>query len=91
MLGIEVNRNVLNTKVAQAIVGLREAFEEVETINKWLTNHSPIEGTDPLTLGEYGFTDDEVYALRVYFETFDAVRIANASTFDTGRKMTGLE
>lgn len=91
-LGFDVTKQALDAKVAQAALQLRSAFEKIETITKWLANH-PNNGTDPdpLTLDPFLYSADEAYAMRLYFETFDSVRTANASTFDTGRKMTGLE
>jgi hypothetical protein len=89
-LGYEVNKGVLNMKAAQAALMLRSAFEQIESIAKWLENHPAGNGPDPL-VAEFEFTSDEAYALRIYFETFDDVRVANESTFNVGRKMTGLE
>ncbi|QPX71458.1 hypothetical protein SscP1EGY_63 [Streptomyces phage SscP1EGY] len=90
-LGLEVSKPVLDTKAAQTVLGLREAFDDVETIAVWLANHPVIEGTDPLTVEPFGYTTDEAYALRFFFETFNSVKNANAAAFDAGRKMTGLE
>ena len=90
MLGFEVNKTTLDVKCAEAVLALRSAFEEIETIAKWLANH-PNPGTDPLTQEPFNYTADEAYAVRLYFETFDSVRVNNASTFDVGRQMTGLE
>lgn len=90
-IGIEVNKQTLDVKVAQTVIRLREAFEDVETINTWLTNHPVVEGTDPLTVEPYNYNADEVYALRVFFETFASVKSANLAAFEAGRKMTGLE
>jgi hypothetical protein len=91
-LGFDVTKQMLDMKVAQAALQLRSAFEHIETINVWLSNH-PNDGTnpDPLTLEPFGYSSDEAYAMRLYFQTFDGVRTANQSTFDVGRKMTGLE
>jgi len=91
-LGFDVNKGTLDTKAAQAVLSLRSAFEQVETVTKWLSNH-PNDGTnpDPLTEEPFNYTPDEAYALRNFFETFDGVRAANAATFDVGRKLTGLE
>lgn len=89
-LGLYVDKGTLDMKSAQTVLQLRAAFDEVESIAKWLANH-PNGGTDPLTQEPYNYSADEAYALRSYFETFDAVRTTNATTFDTGRKMTGLE
>jgi hypothetical protein len=90
MLGFEVNKSALDIKSAEAVLALRDAFDAVETIAKWLANH-PNNGTDPLTQEPFDYTADEAYALRLFFETFDGVRTANAATFDVGRQMTGLE
>lgn len=89
MLGYEVNKGILDTKSAQAVLALRDAFDRIETMAKWLTNH-PNGGTDPL-IESFGYTADEAYAMRIYFETFETVRVNNAATFDIGRKMSGLE
>lgn len=90
MLGYRVDKEVVDARVAQTALELRSAFDKVETVNKWLSNVPVVEGVDPL-VENFNYTADEAYALRVYFETFDGIRTANASAFDTGRKMTGLE
>lgn len=92
-LGYEVNKGILDTKSAQAVLAMRAAFEKVESIAEWLADHPvPAEGgTDPLTTDPYNYTTDEAYAIRLYFETFNTVRTNNAAAFDAGRKMTGLE
>lgn len=90
-LGYNVDKGTLDMKVAQATLHLRSAFEQIETIDTWLANNPvPNGGTDPL-IETFGYTADEAYVMRLYFDTFNAVRVANASTFDVGRKMTGLE
>lgn len=89
-LGNEVNKSILDTKCAEAALYLRSAFEKVENIAKWLSNH-PVDGENDPLVTEFGYNSDEAYALRLYFETFDNVRNQNGSAFDTGRKMTGLE
>lgn len=91
-LGFDVTKPMLDAKVAQAALQLRSAFEHIETITMWLANH-PNNGTDPdpLTLEPFSYSVDEAYAMRLYFTTFDGVRTTNQSTFDVGRKMTGLE
>lgn len=90
-LGLEVDKNVLNLKIAQTVLKLRDSFDDVEAVAKWLANHPVVETVDPLTNEPYNYTADEAYALRLFFETFDNVRTSNTSTFDVGRKMTGLE
>jgi hypothetical protein len=90
-IGLEVNKQVLDMKAAQAVIRLREAFEDVEAIAAWLANHAVIDGVDPLTSEPFGYDADEAYALRFYFETFNAIKNANTNAFDAGRKMTGLE
>lgn len=89
-LGYEVNKQVLDAKLAQASLMVRHAFDQVESVAKWLINHPVANAVDPL-VEEFGYSVDEAYAVRIYFETLDGVRTANTSTFDTGRKMTGLE
>jgi hypothetical protein len=88
-LGFDVTKPILDQKAAQAVLAVREAFDQVETVTKWLANH-PNPGTDPLTQDPFNYTADEAYALRNYFETMDGVRTTQAATLDIGRKMTGL-
>lgn len=40
---------------------------------------------------DFGYDADEAYALRMYFEGVDAIRINNPNLISVGRKMTGLE
>jgi hypothetical protein len=89
-LGLEVNKQVLDMKAAQAVLELRSALEKHEAIAAWLANHPVVDGVDPLS-AEFGYNADETYALRMYFEGVDAVRINNPTLISTGRKMTGLE
>ena len=89
-LGFDVTKEMLNAKVAQAALQLRNAFENIETVKLWLDNH-PGGGTDPLTQEPYNFSEDEAYAMRLYFQNWNQVRADNAANFDLGRKMTGLE
>lgn len=90
-LGYEVSKGTLDGRVANTVIQIRTVFVQVENIAKWLANHPVVNSVDPMTIEPFNYTVDEAYALRLYFETFDQVRIANASTFDVGRKMTGLE
>lgn len=90
MLGYEVNHNVINQKSAEAVIDLRKAFGKIEVLAKWLANNPGAGANDPLVVA-HGFNEDEAYILRVFFETFDTVRINNEATFDLGRKVTGLE
>jgi hypothetical protein len=89
-LGFDVTKQALDNAAARAVLSMRSAFDQVETISKWLANH-PNSGPDPLTQDPFNYSADEAYALRHYFETMDGVRTAQADTFDVGRKMTGLE
>lgn len=90
-LGFEVNKNTLDAKLANAALKLRSAFEQVENIAMWLSIHPVVNSVDPLTEEPFDYTADEAYAVRLYFETFNTIRASNQSTFDVGRKMTGLE
>jgi len=90
-LGLEVNKPVLDMKAAQAVLELRSALDKHEAIAAWLANHPVVDGTDPLTTGDFNYTADEAYALRLYFEGVDGIRVNNPNLISTGRKMTGLE
>jgi hypothetical protein len=90
-LGYELYKAIIDTKAAQAALDLRNAFYKVQIMAEWLgDNPVPEGGTDPL-ISKYNYTADEAYALRLYFETFDNVRVSNQSGFAIGRKITGLE
>ena len=89
-VGLEVTKSVLDSKCAYAVLEMRQALDKTESIAKWLTNHPVVEGVDPL-IADMGYTADEAYVLRVYFESIDAIRTNNANLIDIGRKMTGLE
>lgn len=90
-LGREVNKSILDTRVAEAVLALREAMEDSESIAKWLANNPVHEGVDPLTLDPFMYSVDEAYLVRLYFEQVEALRVANQNLADLGRKMTGLD
>jgi hypothetical protein len=90
-LGLEVTKEILNMKAAQAVLELRSALDKHEAIASWLANHPVVEAVDPLTEPGFNFTVDEAYALRLYFEGVDGIRVNNPSLIAVGRKMTGLE
>lgn len=91
MLGYYVDQNTLNMKAAQVAVGLRTVFDQVEGVAAWLGNHPVVDGVDPL-VANYQYTQDEAYALRLYFDTFEDIRTGPAAeAFTVGRKITGLE
>jgi len=89
-LGLEVSKPVLDMKAAQAVLELRSALDKHEAIAAWLANHPVIDAKDPL-IEDFGYTADEAYVLRFYFEGVDGIRSANPNLISTGRKMTGLE
>jgi len=89
-IGLEVDKGSLDNKTAQAVLEMRNAFEKVESIAKWLANNPVINTVDPL-IEVYGYNVDEAYVLRFYFEGVDALRVNNLNLLETGRKMTGLE
>lgn len=89
MLGYEINKSILDGKSAEAVVGLRMAFAKIETINAWLDNNPSDNENDPLVT-DFQYTADEAYALRLYFQTFDQIRVSNQNIFDVGRKISGL-
>jgi hypothetical protein len=89
-LGYEVSKPVLDSKAAQALLQLREAFENVEAVSKFLANNPSDGQVEPLVT-VYGYTVDEAYSLRLVFETFETIRINSLPTFEIARKVTGLE
>lgn len=89
-IGYEVNASIFNTKVAEAVLAMRSALSKVEGIAAWLTNNPVVDGVDPL-VADFGYTADEAYAARIYFETVDGIRVNNTNITAIGRKMTGLE
>lgn len=92
MLGYVVNKGILDSACGEAVINLRNAFDEVEIIAKWLADHPIVNSVDPLTNDPTfgGYTADEAASMRSYFENMESVRTANQTTFDTGRKMSGL-
>lgn len=90
-LGLEVTKQSLDMSAAQAVLDLRRALDKHESIAAWLANHPVIDGTDPLTTDPFGYTADEAYAIRMYFEGVENIRVDNPNLISVGRKMTGLE
>lgn len=90
-LGFDVNKQMLDQKAAAAVIAVRSALEKVEAIQSWLGNHPVVDSVDPLTQEPFGYSDDEAYALRLYFGTVDGLRTGNTAMSEVGRKMTGLE
>lgn len=95
MAGLQVTKDLLDLKSAQAVLAVREAFDQVETIFEYLaTVPANAEGGDPLTLpldqgGKFGYTADEAYLIRFVFESLHGLAVQ--PILDTGRKLTGLE
>lgn len=89
-LGLEVNKQILDMKAAQAVLEMRSALDKTEAIAAWLANHPVVDGTDPL-IADFGYNADEAYALRMYFEGVENIRTTNPNLISVGRKMTGLE
>lgn len=89
-LGLEVTKQSLDMSAAQAVLELRKALDKHESIAAWLSNQPVVNGVDPL-IAEFGYNTDEAYALRMYFEGVENIRVNNPNLISTGRKMTGLE
>lgn len=90
-LGYEVSKYVLDAKAGQAVIQLREAFENVEAVVAYLGNNPrPANQPDPL-VALHGYTEGEAYILRSIFEDLGAKKTALQPTFDTARQITGLE
>lgn len=90
MAGVEVSRYTIDAKSIDIVLSLRMAFDKVESFAKWLANNPVVEGADPL-VATFNYTADEAYLIRVTFEQLEVIRTTNASTFETARKLTGLE
>lgn len=90
MLGYYVDQNSLNGRAGQTALELRNAFGRVESVSAFLANKPIVSGVDPL-VESFGYTADEAYALRHFFESMNQIRLDNAALFNIGRKMTGLE
>lgn len=90
MAGLDVNRNLLDMRAADAVLQVRNAFDRVESVAKWLVNTPSVEGVDPL-VADFGYTEDEAYLIRYVFETLENLRVSNAALSETARKLTGLE
>jgi hypothetical protein len=89
MAGFAVNRGNLDMKTAQTIVDVREAFRNVRTVQAAHSNLPDVDGVDPLTTGEFDYTPDEAYLIRLVFGDLNALAVQ--PILDTGRKLTGLE
>jgi hypothetical protein len=89
-LGLEVTKQGLDMAAAQAVLDLRRALDKHESIAAWLANHPKTEANEPLVT-EFGYDEDEAYALRLYFEGVENIRVTNPNLIAVGRKMTGLE
>lgn len=85
MAGLQVTRSVLDTKSAEAVLAVREAFDKVAAIAAYLSNVQD----ETLTGIPLGYDADEVYLLRTTFEQLDALQVQ--PILDTARKLTGLE
>lgn len=90
MAGLEVTRQILDMKAADAVLSLRDSLRKVESIAKWLANNPVVDTTDPL-VANFGYTSDEAYLIRVTFEQLETIRLNNLSLSETARKLTGLE
>lgn len=90
MLGVDVSQYTINAKASDAVMSLRLAFDKVETFSKWLALNPNTPETDPL-VEKFGFTVDEAYLLRLFFQNFETVRLETAAQLEIGRNMTGLE
>jgi hypothetical protein len=90
MAGINVDRNTFDVRSGEAIMSLRKALGQVRNIAVWLSNNPGSGATDPLVV-EFNYSEDEAYLIRLVFEHFEAVRVAEENMLTTARKLTGLE
>jgi hypothetical protein len=90
MLGYYVDQPTINQMAAQAALGIRSAFAQVETFNNFLNDRPIVSNVDPL-VAEFGYTTAEAATLRLYFQNMHGIPTANQTTFDMGRKFTALQ
>lgn len=94
MAGINVTRSDLDWKAARTIQALRSAFNDVEIVFNYLSQHpSNAPEGDLLTKSEaeggFGYTADEAYLIRVVFEGLHNLDVE--PLLAQGSKLTGLE
>ena len=101
MAGSTVDRDLLDFRLSEAIVSVREAFVLVDRISGYLDT-IPIETeegesgevvqTDPLTLspseGGFGYSEDEAQLIRAIVRRLD--NLDTELTLRHARKLTGL-
>lgn len=93
MAGFTVSRELLDMKAGEAVLHIREAFENADIVNSFL-KQNPSNGPDgdlltkPVEDGGFGYTADEAYLIRVVFEGFDALNVE--PILEMGSKLTGL-
>ena len=87
--GYEVSKSLIDMKTGDSVLALRQSFEKIETVAKWLTTQVDTENGDPL-LG-MGYSADEAYLIRNTFEQLEALRTSNTALWEQARKLTGLE
>lgn len=96
MAGSPVDRQLLDAKMSEAVVSVRRALRQVETIQNYLVNHpvqnpdNPETKVDPL-MAEFGYDADEAYLIRLVFGDLDYAGRNLSTTMTNGRKLTGLE
>lgn len=90
MAGIEVTRPVMDVRLGEAGLSVRDAFYKVDNIYYWLQNNPNSGDADPLVTG-FGYTADEAYLIRVTFEGLKNLKTNNDSLLSNLRKLTGLE
>lgn len=91
MAGAEVNKQVIDTRTAEAVLKLRDAFDKVENVAKWLeANPDPVTIPDILE-SQFGYTEAEAYNIRYVFQQLELIRTTNATLFDTARALSGMD
>lgn len=90
MAGISVDRQSIDSKVAESILTLRMGLAKSESVAKWLVNNPVVDDIDPL-VATHGYNEDEAYLLRYVFEQIELMRINSITLQETARRLTGLE
>lgn len=90
MAGIKVDRQVIDIRIGEAALAVRDTFDRVESIQLWLADHPGSGAGDPL-VSQFGYTEDEAYLIRLVFGQLNTIRTQNQETLTLTHKLTGLE
>lgn len=90
MAGNEVFKNLLDMRIPEVVVGLREAYRNADHIQGWLIDNPVVDGVDPLTDASknFGYSEDEAQMIRHVFMRIEASELSDILV--EARRFTGL-